>query len=518
MIKYTNKTINIPAGLNPNVRMSEYVTQGYVDEMDASVVGWVKSQEYATPDDLEAKQDTLVSGVNIKTINGQSILGPGNLDIQGGEGSVNDVKVNGESVVVDGVAEITIPEPQEIPVTDVTVNGESVVEDGIAKIDLSGYSKAETVVLKESEEPQDVSSIISIKGANSVDVYDDEGNMGSSMDSAGFWIFDESGNTRVTVDKDAVLFTNEDDTESLSIERTGMSYYKVGEEGFNWSYPEKSGTLAVLADIPEPQEIPVTDVTVNGVSVLDGTVADIKLKTINGEDITGEGNIEIQGGSDVPTLLINPFDLSEGTFPTGTLSYIDTDAFDAVWQAIKDGTPYEFLVRGGYSISGGHEESAVKPSVCVATGSTDDDKSISFFMIFTFTERAMVSLDLYRDGRISPYGTVTGIPSLSDLDAYLKKNSSDEQIVDSFLTFKKSIKVKSTIESTNTSGTYRASLNYWGLQHNPQEGGEYYAYFPKMTGHIVTSPDMDLALWKGTQAEYDALSSYSDSTVYIITE
>lgn len=36
--------------------------------------------------DLTQKQDTLVSGTNIKTINGQSILGEGNINIEGGSG------------------------------------------------------------------------------------------------------------------------------------------------------------------------------------------------------------------------------------------------------------------------------------------------------------------------------------------------------------------------------------------------------------------------------------------------
>lgn len=38
----------------------------------------------ATDNDLDAKQPTLVSGTNIKTINGQSILGEGDLEISGG--------------------------------------------------------------------------------------------------------------------------------------------------------------------------------------------------------------------------------------------------------------------------------------------------------------------------------------------------------------------------------------------------------------------------------------------------
>ena len=59
---------------------------------------------------LQAKQNLLVSGTNIKTINNESILGSGNIDIQGGGGDVTDVEVNGVSVVdQDGVAEVTVP-------------------------------------------------------------------------------------------------------------------------------------------------------------------------------------------------------------------------------------------------------------------------------------------------------------------------------------------------------------------------------------------------------------------------
>lgn len=37
---------------------------------------------------VDDKQDTLVSGTNIKTINNQSLLGSGNIDIQGGGSDV----------------------------------------------------------------------------------------------------------------------------------------------------------------------------------------------------------------------------------------------------------------------------------------------------------------------------------------------------------------------------------------------------------------------------------------------
>ena len=44
----------------------------------------------ATKAELTAKQDTLVSGTNIKTVNGQTLLGEGNIEIQGGGSGISD--------------------------------------------------------------------------------------------------------------------------------------------------------------------------------------------------------------------------------------------------------------------------------------------------------------------------------------------------------------------------------------------------------------------------------------------
>ena len=46
--------------------------------------GSIDTSRFATKTDLAQKQDTLVSGTNIKTINGESILGSGNITISGG--------------------------------------------------------------------------------------------------------------------------------------------------------------------------------------------------------------------------------------------------------------------------------------------------------------------------------------------------------------------------------------------------------------------------------------------------
>lgn len=71
------------------------------------------SNEAATPyavkqvyDIANAKQEALVSGTNIKTINGNSLLGSGNLVISTSGGTPTDVQINGNSITVNDVANI----------------------------------------------------------------------------------------------------------------------------------------------------------------------------------------------------------------------------------------------------------------------------------------------------------------------------------------------------------------------------------------------------------------------------
>ena len=52
--------------------MSNYINDNGVSEMWLNIKNWVTSQ-------LLGKQDTLVSGTNIKTVNNQSLLGSGNI-------------------------------------------------------------------------------------------------------------------------------------------------------------------------------------------------------------------------------------------------------------------------------------------------------------------------------------------------------------------------------------------------------------------------------------------------------
>ena len=82
--------------------------------------------EYAHKYEVNAKQDTLVSGTNIKTINNQSLLGSGNITIEGGSGGgeanvIETVKVNGTALTPDSNKAVNITSvPASIVTQDAT--------------------------------------------------------------------------------------------------------------------------------------------------------------------------------------------------------------------------------------------------------------------------------------------------------------------------------------------------------------------------------------------------------------
>ena len=78
---------------------------GYLtSETDPTVPSYVKAISIADINTWNSKQPLLVSGTNIKTINGTSLLGSGNIVISGG--TATDVQIDGISITSLGVANI----------------------------------------------------------------------------------------------------------------------------------------------------------------------------------------------------------------------------------------------------------------------------------------------------------------------------------------------------------------------------------------------------------------------------
>lgn len=89
--------------------------------------------DYATKAELASKQDTLVSGTNIKTVNGQSLLGNGNIDI-----------TSGGTITVDSALSTTSENPVQNKVITNALNGKQDAGDYALKSELPDVSTLAT--------------------------------------------------------------------------------------------------------------------------------------------------------------------------------------------------------------------------------------------------------------------------------------------------------------------------------------------------------------------------------------
>lgn len=86
----------------------------------------------------------------------------------------------------------------------------------------------------------------------------------------------------------------EKDLEGALVNSTGAKL-----EGAEKTHMDLGGHLEYIESLLEQGGDAVKDVKVNGASVIEDKVADIKLKTINNEPVLGDGNISVVTMADV---------------------------------------------------------------------------------------------------------------------------------------------------------------------------------------------------------------------------
>ena len=92
---------------------------------------------YATKEELATKQDSLVSGHNIKTINGQDVLGQGDIEISGGGTVDSELSETSENPVQNKVITTALNGKQDSLVSGTTIktiNGNSILGEGNIEI------------------------------------------------------------------------------------------------------------------------------------------------------------------------------------------------------------------------------------------------------------------------------------------------------------------------------------------------------------------------------------------------
>jgi hypothetical protein len=83
---------NAISGKADSSALTEYYTSAQTNTAISNATSGLASTTYVD-NSVSGKQDTLVSGTNIKTINNESLLGSGNINISGGSGSANIIEL-----------------------------------------------------------------------------------------------------------------------------------------------------------------------------------------------------------------------------------------------------------------------------------------------------------------------------------------------------------------------------------------------------------------------------------------
>ena len=304
----------------------------------------------ATKSEVNSKQDTLVSGTNIKTINGNSLLGSGNIEIQGGS-----------TIAVDDSLSTTSTNPVQNKVITEALNGKASQSDIPTKVseltndsDFQTASQVATAIsginvpTKVSQLTNDSDFQTGTQVSNSIstatsglatkaelDGKQDKGDYATTAQLNGKQDTLVSGTNIKTVNGesllgegniliksinvDSALSTTSENPVQNKVITNKVNTIEQSITNLSGTIPTKVSDLtndsgyitnAALTDLATKEEVSAKQ---------DTLVSGTNIKTINGNSILGEGNIVIEGGggdSPTPDVIINVGNNSYTTTPT----------------------------------------------------------------------------------------------------------------------------------------------------------------------------------------------------------
>lgn len=290
-----------------------------VDELNKYLADYVteeelKNKNYATITALSDKQDKLVSGDNIKTINGKSILGEGNITIQGEGGNIDlseyitKTELDNKGYLTSIPSEyITDSELEgkgyitEIPseyVTETELNNKgylkSIPSEYITETELLGkdYATNTTVNSKQDElvSGQNIKTIngTSILGSGNITIQG-----GTSVDLSNYVTKTELNSKGYITEIPSEYITESELSNKGYITGIPSEYItetELNQKGYITSIPSEYVTETELNNKGY-----ATTEALNGKQ--EKLTSGDNIKTINGQSILGKGNITIEGGN-----------------------------------------------------------------------------------------------------------------------------------------------------------------------------------------------------------------------------
>lgn len=242
--------------------------------------------DYATTTQLNSKQDTLVSGQNIKTINGQSVIGEGNIDITGGG-----------TITVDTELSTNSENPVQNKVITNALN-EKASKTELSNVSTSKADKADVYTKQEVDNKLATKQATLIQGTNiTLSEPDSEGKVTISASQPDGLATKTEVTEGLATKLDTSVYNSEKANFALKSEIPDTSGLATKEEISDMeTKTSAAATYQPKGDYAGQQE--VTDLTANVTALQadkqDTLVSGTNIKTINGQSLLGEGNIEIQ--------------------------------------------------------------------------------------------------------------------------------------------------------------------------------------------------------------------------------
>lgn len=220
---------------------------------------------YATTTQLNSKQDTLVSGTNIKTINGQSVIGEGNIEIQQSELPIASANTLGGVKVGTGLSinpesgVLSADSPEWNNISGKPEDIVNITERLASKLDTATYNseKSSFATKDELNSKADASAITDMATQT--------------------WVQNQSYLTEVPSN----YVTDSELTEGLAGKQDKGDY----------ALKSDLNTLATKEELATKADASALSSKQN--TLVSGT----NIKTINGETILGSGNLVIQSGT-----------------------------------------------------------------------------------------------------------------------------------------------------------------------------------------------------------------------------
>ena len=450
---------------------------------------------------MDDKQDLLVSGTNIKTINNQSILGEGNLEISGDVDLTNyytKPEADGKFATITGFNEqaadisalqtamdgkqATLVSGENIK----TINSESILGTGDIQINGVSEEQAQEIAkiptleteLAQKANVSDVPTVqINHDGTNKNYIYSSYSDKNCSVYSK--FYFRPYADSMVMVG----YLWGKDQSWIQNFQIPLVTTSKAGV----MSAADKTKLDSIPENIPTQTEVDniaanvsTLEAAMNGKQ--DTLVSGTNIKTINGNSILGEGNLVIEGGD---------VDLSNYYTKTETDTKLDTKQNTLVSGTnIKTINSQSILGEGNIEVSGVSEEQAQE-----------------------IAKIPTLETELAQKANASDVPTVqTGSDGTNKNYIYSDPNTSSTKVISNVTLVREfdSIRMQKYywIPDDSTSTNYVTDIL---SSATTSKAGV-------MSAADKTKLDSISNEWTGTQSEYDALTTKDNNTIYYVTE